>query len=125
VIVSNQSEQPPQSEPGQPLPRYCRAARFRSHDAAGAAYQRAQATLYAHLECDLSTYRFVLDGVSHVAVLGDQPPSELDQQLKTILSAGEATALPDDVFAALAQRRRQAIQLGPWVEGHHRPGKPL
>jgi hypothetical protein len=122
VIVS---KPPPGPKLGQPLPLYYRAARFRSHEAAGAAYQRAQATLYAHLECDLSTYRFILDGVSHVAVIGDPPPRQLERQLKAILSAGQATTLPLDVLARLAQRRGQATQIGPWVEGHYDPGKHL
>jgi hypothetical protein len=124
VIVS---QPPPGPKLGQPLPPYYRAARFRSHAVAGAAYQRAQDLLFAS-QCDLSTYRFILDGVSHVAVIGNPPPTDLEQQLQTILaagSAGEATALPLEILARLARRRSQATQIGPWVEGHYDPGKNL
>jgi hypothetical protein len=113
VIVSNQ-----------PLPPYYRAAYFRSHEVAGKVYQRAQQLLLTN-QCDLSSYRFILNGVSHVAVVGDPPPAELEQQLKVILSAGQATALPLEVLARLAQRRSQATKIGPWVEGHYDPGKQL
>ncbi len=33
------------------------------------------------------------------------------------------TQLPEDILTMLDERRKQAQQIGPWVEGHYRPGK--
>ena len=76
-------------------------------------------------DCDLSTYRFVLQGVSHVTVLGEPPPEELDRRIRKILSAREPTSVPVDVLKLLQERRAQATQEGRWVERHYRPGQPL
>ncbi len=47
----------------------------------------------------------------------------LQQALERILyTEGTPTTLPDDVLTLLQERREQARQIGPWVEGHHRPG---
>jgi hypothetical protein len=75
--------------------------------------------------CDLSAYRFLIDRVAHVSVVGEPPPDALDRQLATALAAGEATELSPNVLAMLMERRRRANRLGPWVEGHYRPGQPL
>lgn len=48
---------------------------------------------------------------------------ELQLKLENILyQSGIPTQLPADVLELLSKRREQAQQLGPWVEGHHRPG---
>jgi hypothetical protein len=109
---------------GQQLPRYCRAARFRSQGAAGRSYEQAQELLYAS-PCDLSAYRFLLDQVAFVAVIDELPSEDLERKLMAILAAGESVSLHDDILKQLAARRAQATQLGAWVEGHHRPGKHL
>ncbi len=103
---------------------YSQAARFTSERFAGRTYRQAQAAIYnAREDVDLSAYRFHLNTIWHVAVLGVQPPEEVAQQISTILAAGEPTALPDDVLRLFQERRAQAAQLGPWVEGHYRPGR--
>jgi hypothetical protein len=119
-----QPEQEPPPE-NQPPSLYLQAARFRSERKAERAYFRAQEALYKAPECDLSAYRFLLDRISHVAVLGAPPAEELDRAIRRILAAGEPTALPGEVLTLLLQRRAEQIRLGPWVERHVRPGQPL
>ena len=90
------------------------------------AYVAAQEALYAHAgEVDLSAYRFRLDRVYHVAVLGDPPPTELHDQLRTVLSLGEAATVPEDVLKLLNARHLEATKQGPRVQRHHRPGERL
>jgi hypothetical protein len=67
-------EGPPDPE-RETFPRYAHAARFPDERSAGAAYFGAQEVLFAGPETlELSAYRFLLDRVPHVAVLGDPPP---------------------------------------------------
>jgi hypothetical protein len=113
------------SADNQPPGLYLQAARFRSERKAERAYFRAQEALYQAPECDLSAYRFLLERISHVAVLGTPPPEELDRTIRKILASGEPAALPEEVLTLLLQRRAEQIRLGPWVERHHRPGQPL
>lgn len=114
-------EQPP--TPESPPEPYFKVARFSAEKPAGRAYRRAQDLLFATPDCELSAFRFHLDRIWHVAVLGDEPPEDLDRQLRTILSRGEPTSLPEEVLLQLQQRRARSTRLGPWVEGHYRPGK--
>ena len=107
----------------EPVP-YHRAARFADERRSARAYRQAQDTVFA-VECDLSVYRVLVNRIPHVAVLGQPPPADLDRRLDHILAAGEPVTLPDAVLTALATRRAQASSLGPWVEGHYRPGTPL
>ena len=108
------------------LPRYHQAARFAGEEPAVQAYFAAQETIFAHAgDVDLSAYRFLLDRVSHVVVLGGPPPTELHDALRAILAAGEPATLPEEVLKLLHARRAQASRAGPWVEGHHRPGTRL
>ena len=118
-----QREQPLQPEQ-EPVPYY-RAARFANERAAGQAYFAVQNAIFTAAECDLSAYRLQLNRVSHVAVLGQPPPEELDQTLAALLAAGEATALPAEAVKLLVQRRRQATRGSAWSECHYRPGHPL
>lgn len=106
-------------------PHYCIAARYRSERTAGRAYTRAQSALLNAEGCDLSSYRLQLDQIWHVAVLGEQPAPELDRRLRMILAGGDPVTFPADVVAALLARRAAAIELGPWVERHHRPGERI
>lgn len=103
---------------------YFQVSRFEAERLARATYSQIQDLLFEN-RCDLSTYRFLLENVSHVAVLGHQPPQELEPELRSLLDRGEAATVPLEVRAVLEARRRQATQIGPWVEGHYRPGKPL
>lgn len=108
-----------------PVPYY-QAARFSSEATAGRAYFLAHRAIFkAREQCDLSAYRFQLNRIYHVAVLGETPPEELDRRLRKILAAGELTSLPEDVLQLLIARRAQQVSKGPWTEGHYRPGKPF
>ncbi len=116
-------EEPPRE--AEPSPYY-RAARFAAEPSARRTYFAVQDAIFQHpTDLDLSAYRFQLNRISHVAVLGQPPPDEVDQQLQALLAAGEATELPPDVLKLLRERRAQATRHGPWSEGHYRPGRPL
>lgn len=109
----------------EPQPYY-QAARFNSERFAGRAYRQAQATIYnAKEEVDLSSYRFHLNQIWHVATFGEQPPEEIERRIQQILSVGAPVPLPEDVLKLLEARRAQATQLGSWVEGHYHPGRRL
>jgi hypothetical protein len=101
---------------------YLKASRFATEPPARRVYAALQETI-ASVPCDLSTYRFLLDRISHVAVLGQTPPPDLDQKVSRLLSRGESVTLPAAVVAMLEARRAQAATIGPWVEGHYRPGQ--
>ena len=117
-------EHPPPSDPEREPRPFCLAARFRAEAVAGRSYARAQQAIFA-ADCDLSAYRFLLDQAWHVAVLGAPPVEELTITLTALLTAGEPVTLPADVVQLLAKRRAEQRRLGPWVEGHYRPGKRL
>lgn len=104
---------------------YYQAAKFDRERQAKRAYFRCQETVFQAQECDLSVYRFLLDRISHVAVIGQTPPEEIDRRLRKLLAAGEPTSLPADIIQLLFARRIQAAQQGSWVEGHYRPGRPM
>lgn len=108
----------------QPQSPYIRAARFGADAHALSAYSQAQTTIFAS-ECDLSAYRIRFKDVPHVVVLGSPPTPDIDQKLTEILKTGDAASLPTDIISTLTQRRAEARRMGPWVEGHYRPGKPM
>jgi hypothetical protein len=113
------SDQPKEQEP---TPYYL-ASRFQNERPAKKAYFQAQKVIYsARNDVGLSAYRFLLNRLSHVAVIGAPPPDAVEKKIKRILASGAITALPDDVLRALMQRRAAATRAGPWVEGHYRPG---
>ncbi len=103
-----------------------RAARYDTEPPSERAYFAAQAVIFEQ-ERDVSAYRLMLEQIYHVAVLGGAPAeAALQEQIEQILYAeGTPTQLPDDVLTTLFERRQQAQQLGPWVEGHYRPGKEI
>ena len=109
----------PEQDPSSP---YIKAARFDDEPTAAQVYISAQEMIFAS-PCDLSCYRFQLDQINHVAILGSQPPPEVDAHLTALLEAGQLTTLPNDIRSFLQVRRAQAGQMGSWVEGHYRPGK--
>lgn len=120
------SPQPPEDAPRreQQSESYLRVARFPGEAAAGRAYAHLQDAIYIQGPNDLSAFRLALNRVWHVAVLGVPPLPELDQRIDRILARGEPASLPAEVIEALAARRAQAIQRGPWVERHVRPVPP-
>ncbi len=97
---------------------YYLAARFDKPTESVRAYGYAQQAIFFH-DCDLSAYRFRWEQRYHVTVLGTRPPETLDRRLRAILARGEMVALPDDLLRFLAQRRREANEQAPWVEGHY------
>jgi hypothetical protein len=101
---------------------YCLAAKFPSERAAGRVYFQSQ-KLIDNPDADLSAYRLQLQGVWHVAVVGDEPASELAEQLEKVIAAGELVELPSDALDFLRRRREEQIKHGPWVERHYRPGR--
>lgn len=117
---NRRGREPDKEMPG--LPDYCRAVRYGEEPPSAQAYFQTQ-NMLAGVTYELSTYRFQLDQGWHVAVLGDRPPEDFDQQIQSILAAGEPTTLPSDILILLNQRRLQAAAIAPWVEGHYRPGK--
>lgn len=126
--LPSQPEQPgdPSKEQGeQEQQPYYMAARYRSEPPARRAYFKAQELIFREERADLSTYRFQLEQVNHVAVVGEQPPQDVEQKLGAILSQGELAYLLPEVVKALYERRTQMKQRGSWVEGHYRPGKKL
>ena len=120
---SGDPEQHPRRE-HDPVP-YHRVARFAGEQPAGRAYAAAQRIIFDGPPNDLSAYRFQLNRVYHVTVLGQPPPADLDEQVRESLASGEPATLPAEVFQALAERRRQMSRRGPWSEGHYRPGRRL
>src|SRR5689334_21084054 len=106
----------------EPSPPYLKAASFETESDSLHAYSLAQSLIFRN-DSDLSTYRLRYKDVPHVVVLGLQPPADIDATLDAILAGGAASNLPTDVIQTLAERRVRAQRLGPWVEGHYRPGK--
>ena len=101
------------------------ASRFPQAFLAQNAYLCAQQVIFNE-KCDLSAYRFQqpqVDAASYVAVLGEPPPEALVHRLERLLAAGEPIELPEEVLRFFVGRRKQAAQLGSWVEGHYRPGQ--
>jgi hypothetical protein len=127
-MPSPEQEQGPFQQEGkeekEPKPYY-KAARFNGEQIAGKAYFQAQDAIFNDPGCDLSVYRFQLNRIYHLAVLGESPSAELAQKLQEILSTGEPVPLPDNILQILSERRNQAIKKGPWVERHYRPGQHL
>jgi hypothetical protein len=108
------------------LPRYHQAARFPTEELAGSAYFAAQDVVFEHAgDVDLSAYRFQLNRVDHVVVLGAPPPTDLHDALRSILERGEPAVVPEEILRLLNARRTEATKAGPWVEGHYRPGKRI
>ncbi len=116
---------PPEGKPEQEPVPYYQAARFRNESPARRAYFQAQDILFNTPDSDLSAYRFLLQQIWHVAVLGEPPPEDMAKKLETVFARGEPTSLPPDILKRLAERRQQATRQAPWVERHYRPGQSL
>jgi hypothetical protein len=105
---------------------YYQAARFPAGERpAGVAYFQIQRLIYQDRDCDLSVFRFQLQRIYHVAVLGEPPQPNLEAKLSSALANGQPTLLAEEVLRILQQRRAQATRQGPWVERHWRPGERL
>ena len=101
---------------------YCRAAIFANERLAGKAYLQIQDLIFG-TQCDISAYRFKINDVFHVAVVGDTPDEELDSQLQKALTHGETVCLEEPMLDFLQRRRATQQERGPWVEAHYRPGR--
>lgn len=112
----------PKREGGEPNEEtekpYYQASRYKSERDSRRPYAEAQEVIFSN-EYDLSAFRFQLDTVYHVAVLGGKPTETVVQIIERILSSGESVELPEEVLDALSARQKQARQIGPWVEGHY------
>jgi hypothetical protein len=123
--MSAPEQQQPGGEPNKEKhQQFIRAASYEQERLAARAYFEVQAVVFKN-DCDLSVYRFKLRQVSHVAVLGTTPSPDLQGNIETIMAAGTPATLPSDIAATLFERRSQAKKIGPWVEGHYRPGRPF
>jgi len=99
---------------------YYLAARFQSKQKAGLIYFPLQQFIFvAKDECDLSVYRFKHKGTWYVVVVGDRPPDSIHVAIEAQLTNGTLITLDADMLVYLMERRNEAIQFGPWVEGHY------
>ncbi len=77
-------------------------------------YFAAQDVVFAHpSDIDLSAYRFQLNRVDHIVIVGDPPPPDLHDELRSVLAAGEPAVVSEDVLRLLNARRTAATQVGP------------
>ncbi len=103
------------------------ARRYPDAHSARRAYESARDALLIDNDLDASVLRFMLNGVSHVAVLGQRPitPQETVLIGKAFGDDGEPTDVPADIVARLQDRRRRMTHLGfDYVERHSEPGPP-
>lgn len=116
-----------ESEGPQPQPTdlFLLAARFHAERPAKRTYFKAQEAIYRHPTNDLSAFRFQLNRVFHVAVLGMTPDQTLEQRLRKLLAAGDPATLSPEVIATLLARRVAATNESSWTEKHYRPGLKL
>lgn len=71
---------------------YYQASRISGERVAGKAYAKAQHIIFT-AACNLSAYRFQLDRIWHVAVIGEQLDEAIQKQIQKILGAGELVVL--------------------------------
>ena len=104
---------------GQGNSPYYQAARFPNKKSTGPIYQAVQQLLYEDVACDLSAFRLQINGIWHVVVIGEKPSGVLHEQIEAQLTNGMLVTLDARILSPLLRRRGEAIQLGPWVEGHY------
>lgn len=100
---------------------YRKAVHYSSDRQALTIYNQTQAIILA-AKCELSSYRIQYREAPHVIVLGEMPPSRVDEALVNVLKEGIPTELPADVWRFLIERRIQANKTAPWLERHFRGG---
>jgi len=106
----------------EPTPYYL-AAQYPNKTPAGKAYNPTQ-TIIFEVDCDLSAYRFFeqKERKWYVVVIGEEPSSQLQERLATILftlTRGVRVTLDSGTLAELMDRRAEQTQIGPWVERHY------
>lgn len=104
--------------PGSEVALFSIAYRFADFDAAGRAYEQSRDLIFA-ADLNASTYRVVLNGITHVVVIGEDVPfPTLQQALPEICEEGELADVPDEIVLTLALRRAQVS--GPHVQFERR-----
>ena len=101
-------------------PDFLESALFDADAPARASYQRVR-SLILREDCDLSTYRFLLNWEPHVVVLGAQPGDLLARRIRDALAGGRSTTLDLTTIRTLADRRASASRQGSWVERSWHP----
>ena len=116
---------PPEERTPQP---YRLSARYPDQISSETPYNAAQELIFRNEELELSVFRLQLRRLNKlsddwfVAIVGEVPAHEHQEQLRQILSGGKDVELPPDVTQALLKRRAELSRLGPWVERHYRGG---
>lgn len=86
------------------------AACFETDPSALSAYGRIITALNITPECDLSVYRFELDSINHVLILGKRPEQTLHEKLlDQLLSEGHLSELPSDILDIFNQHRTMLV----------------
>jgi hypothetical protein len=99
---------------------YYLAARFPTEKKAGDVYFPLQQYIYdVKDDCDLSVYRFKHTDKWYVVVIGEKPSDTIHVAIEAQLTNGMLVTLEEDLVQYLLDRRREAIQFGPWVERHY------
>lgn len=116
--MNNHRSPEPHSEDRGPYVQAVEYAGERAERQSNRAYTQARDLLYRTREADLSTFRLALPTRRTwcVVLLGRQPDGELAERLAGYLAGGDPIELPESVVGELARRRREAEQIGPWVE---------
>ncbi len=79
---------------------YCRTARFVSAGRAQWADDQLQGAI-STVAWDAGTYRYQLDQVWHLTVLGETPPPDLKEEIDTLLAPGVTVELEPDMMRLL------------------------
>jgi len=121
---------PPPPKPKEHAPEpYALTARYADDRSSEQPYYETQQLIFENQQLDLSAFRLQLRRLDapdvdwFVAIVGTRPASDVDSHFRRILSTGELVNLPEDIQAALFERRAALSTLGPWVEGHYGPGR--
>lgn len=114
----------PPAKETQPIP-YTLAAVYRDEVQSEEVFDQIQQAIFADETAEVSGFRLAEPQrrLWHVAVIGKQPLSSLDQHIRQLLATGEPEELPPEALAVLHARRETMRQLGPKVEGHYWPRK--
>ncbi len=83
------------------------AFRFGSADTARATYEIVRDAVLTD-DADASVFRFTLDGMSHVTLVGETPPplQKIEQAESLMARAGVPATLPGQVLGQLLERRK-------------------
>jgi hypothetical protein len=101
---------------------YCHAVQFRSLRYAKHMYTRIQDYLRVtpqKEDCDISAYNLIHNDLPVCTVFGINVPDSIKKKVDDILSGGKPIILPQDVLAALIERRLEHIGKGNWQEYHY------